>query len=449
LGGGAVVFASSADAIDNTARLAIERGYKLAVAVLFEKLGPSVLLKVSDISKAGARQLVSEMVSAFSDDAVKSIFTTVPTKGALLEFFVSTGVGLIVSKVEEATMPTINLDGTGTLSDSYLSGLSSTLWGAGAFTLEVAAKNAVTCAFHQWACSNALGITFVTLKSEVDALASWIYRDATLLFEIVATNRESTAANRRSSSMQRLLTQYADQMDPVWSGAKYWATDSNMSFSLNSEIQFAIQQAKADIPTLLDPLVEEAWRSPITKAHEARLDRAARYWATLEAACREYKSKEGQVGVSKCLNAMKVSPPALLACAADLQLRNGVCVTDGLPFIDTFDGIALDSTKWVVEPLNGRLATYEQSGGQLNVVIAGGSCGYCGTADGARFKPVVPPLSGDFEVTISAEELERKSRDQTQPIGTVQLLLTAGTNELGIYIVGDVTSNQGFRRASR
>lgn len=116
---------------------------------------------------------------------------------------------------------------------------------------------------------------------------------------------------------------------------------------------------------------------------------------------------------------------------------------NGTQFRDDFNGTALDTGKWIVGALNGSLATYTQSNGFLNIVVAGGSCGWCGASDGAKFTPRVDPLDGDFEVILSAEEVERLSRDSTRPLSAVSLLLTGSAAELGIYIIGDVTSNQG------
>lgn len=112
-------------------------------------------------------------------------------------------------------------------------------------------------------------------------------------------------------------------------------------------------------------------------------------------------------------------------------------------FSDTFDSSTLDLAKWTVGAFNGNLATYSQANGFLNISDPGGSCGFCGVSDGARFSPRVDVLAGDFEVILSAEEVERLSRDSTRALSNVQLLLTGTAAELGIYIVGDVTSNQG------
>ena len=112
-------------------------------------------------------------------------------------------------------------------------------------------------------------------------------------------------------------------------------------------------------------------------------------------------------------------------------------------FKDDFNDTSLDPLKWTVESLGGHLATYSLSGGFLNIDVPGGSCGACGIADGARFKPRVDPLIGDFEMVISAEEIERLSRDRTRPLSDLQLLLTGTSTELGIFVIGDATNNQG------
>lgn len=134
-------------------------------------------------------------------------------------------------------------------------------------------------------------------------------------------------------------------------------------------------------------------------------------------------------------------------CAEGMTLNQyAACVTPSRDtlFLDGFDSAVLDASKWTVEALNGNLASSNQSGGFLNVNVPGGSCGVCGVSDGARLKPKVGAIPGDFEVILSAEELGRTSRDQTQPLSTIQLLMTGSNEELGIYVVGDVISNQGI-----
>ena len=97
-----------------------------------------------------------------------------------------------------------------------------------------------------------------------------------------------------------------------------------------------------------------------------------------------------------------------------------------------------------MQAFNGNIATYTQSNGYLNVTVPGGSCGFCGVSDGARFTPRISALADDFEVVLTAEEVERVSRDSTKPLSNLQLLLTGSTTELGIYITGDVIDNQGI-----
>ena len=112
-------------------------------------------------------------------------------------------------------------------------------------------------------------------------------------------------------------------------------------------------------------------------------------------------------------------------------------------FSDAFDGTALDATKWTVSALNGAPATYTVSGGYLNVTVPGGSCGSCGVSDGSRFTPKLSALVGDFEVVISAEEVQRLSRDSSKPLSLVFFELKAGTSSFGAYVMGDVLGNSG------
>jgi len=121
--------------------------------------------------------------------------------------------------------------------------------------------------------------------------------------------------------------------------------------------------------------------------------------------------------------------------------------TAPLVFYDAFDGSALDMSKWTIEPPNpnggGVPATYTVAGGFLNVNVPGGSCGSCGVTDGSGFRPNVAPLAGDFEMVISAQELERISRDGTRPLSNVQLVLRDGSYQLGIFVNGDARNNTG------
>jgi len=118
-----------------------------------------------------------------------------------------------------------------------------------------------------------------------------------------------------------------------------------------------------------------------------------------------------------------------------------------LVFFDNFDGASLDLSKWTIEPPNpnggGIPATYSVAGSFLNVNVPGGSCGNCGVSDGSGFKPNVAPLTGDFEMVISAQELERISRDGTRPLSNIQLVLRDGNYQLGIYVNGDARNNTG------
>lgn len=119
--------------------------------------------------------------------------------------------------------------------------------------------------------------------------------------------------------------------------------------------------------------------------------------------------------------------------------------TGGTQFQDDFSGAALDSSKWIVEAFNGNLATYTQSNGYLNITVPGGSSGASGITDGAKFKPRVAPITGDFELILSAEEINRTSRSGYNVLSNIQLLMTGTSAELGIYIIGDNINNQGIR----
>lgn len=127
--------------------------------------------------------------------------------------------------------------------------------------------------------------------------------------------------------------------------------------------------------------------------------------------------------------------------AASLGELNAAALTP--QFSDDFNGTSLDSSKWIVESVGGNLAAYSVAGGLLNVDVAGGSCGSCGIGDGIRFKPKVNALVGDFEYTISAQEILRSRRDGSLALSIFQLLLTGGGTQLGIYVVGDAINNSG------
>ena len=123
--------------------------------------------------------------------------------------------------------------------------------------------------------------------------------------------------------------------------------------------------------------------------------------------------------------------------------KGSASFTSASSLSDDFSGTSLDTSKWVVESLGGNLATLSMSGGYLNINVPGGSCGYCGTSDGLRLKPKIDPLLGDFVMELSAEEIARASRDSSQPISNIQLLLVGAAAQAGIYVTGDVNNNQG------
>ena len=118
-------------------------------------------------------------------------------------------------------------------------------------------------------------------------------------------------------------------------------------------------------------------------------------------------------------------------------------------FYDSFEGSVLDTTKWMVSTATttccgpGNPAVIDVSGGYLNVAVPGGSCGACGVGDGSLLRPVIPPLGGDFEITVSAEEIERLRRDNHSALIVLALELNGGNATLGVYIRGDVKGNTG------
>ena len=137
---------------------------------------------------------------------------------------------------------------------------------------------------------------------------------------------------------------------------------------------------------------------------------------------------------------------------ADCSAEFGVTTTappQGQVFRDDFNGTTFDLNKWAIEPPTsvccgtGNLGILTQSGGFLNINVAGGSCGACGRTDGTILRAQIAPLTGDFEVILSGEELERTSRDGTRTLGVMSLRLSGGTQELGIYVVGDAKNNSG------
>ena len=124
-------------------------------------------------------------------------------------------------------------------------------------------------------------------------------------------------------------------------------------------------------------------------------------------------------------------------------------VATAFTFDDSFDGNSLDLTRWVVEATNavccgvGIPATFNVSGGFLNVTVPGGSCGVCGTTDGSIFRPKIAPLVGDFEMIVSGEEIERLRRGNAAPLSGLDLSITSGMDRISVSIIGDVVNNSG------
>lgn len=429
---------------DSVTRQAFERGYKYALSILIDRIGPSVM-KASGISKTVA----TEMAASFSDDAIATVLAAPKMKtGDVLELLAASAINILVDHIEEATIPTLALDG------SWSEALKSVAWGSAAYTLEIAVGDAVFCAFHSWACSNVLGVQLVTLKTEVEALFSRLFKDISVLVEIAQLNSDANATNARNAVMEQLLAQYANLSDPNFTGAKTWATSGAMSGSLSSYTQPKIAAAKAAIPNVFPASIEAPWRAQISSEHTKRLDRLTTKWSRIETTCRALKQGEGEVGVSKCLNAMRIDPAAPISCGQSQTLSNGSCTANPLStttFLDNFDGATLDAAKWSVSTAAssccgaGNPATYTVSGGYLNIAVPGGSCGFCGVPDGSIFSPKVSALAGDFEVYVSFQELSRTSRDGTGPMNPVTLELSNGAATAGVYVVGDVLNNSGTR----
>lgn len=295
-------------------RESVERAYKYAVALLIERVGPAVV-KDAGISKS----LAHRMATSFKDDAMSTLINT--PLSTVLEVLVSSAVGAGVDYIEEAMMPSLALDG------SWGDAWKSLGFGAGAFALEVAAEDVLFCTFNRWACKTALGLQLVTLVQEVEVLTSWVYKDAEAFVDILRLNSSIEAARQRNLVMEELLSSYGSFTDPMASGAYTWATERQMSEPLASLMAAAIVDEKLRVPTRIGPNIDPAWRRQIQAAHLKRLDRLAAKFATIENTCRALKASEGQVGISKCLNLMNVSPPAPLSCSAAAVLRNGACVS--------------------------------------------------------------------------------------------------------------------------
>lgn len=118
-------------------------------------------------------------------------------------------------------------------------------------------------------------------------------------------------------------------------------------------------------------------------------------------------------------------------------------------FSDEFDGTALDLSKWTVLTTAtsccraGTPGAITVSGGVFKISVPGGSNGWSGISDGSILKPVVTPIVGDFEITLSGQEVARQSTDLNPALVVTQLELTAGARRFGVYIKGDALSGSG------
>ena len=429
---------------DPITRNALERGYKYAISILIDRVGPSIM-KSSGISKTVAIQ----MATSFSDEAITTVLAAPKMRtGDILELLVGSVVNVLVDHIEDATIPTL------VLNDTESNVLKSFAWGSGAYVLEIAVGDAVFCAFHSWACSNVLGLQLVTLKTEVETLFSRLFKDLSALAETNKLNSDVSATNTRNAVIEQLIAQYANLSDAKYAGARAWATSGGMNGPLSAYTQPKIAAARAAMTTVFPANIELPWRIQISNQHNRRLDRLSTKWALIETTCRTFQSNasDREVGISNCLNAMRIEPLAPISCDQNQTLFQGACIPTTLTttvFLDTFDGTALDTAKWLVSTAAstccgpGNPAVIDVSSGYLNVAVPGGSCGACGVGDGSVLRPVIPPLSGDFEITVSAEEIERLRKDNHSAMSVLALEITGGNANLGIYIRGDVKGNTG------
>jgi len=141
---------------------------------------------------------------------------------------------------------------------------------------------------------------------------------------------------------------------------------------------------------------------------------------------------------------------------AQVVADSDVAVTGGKPLVTTFDDEfsegSLDTSLWSTSYVqsyqgHGNAASWTISNGQLYINNPGGSNGYMGMGDGTRFIPTIgSPLSGDFEVVVSTQELQR-----TPVLGNkdnsgiaLELASTNGAERVSIGIYGDYSGYYSF-----
>lgn len=127
-----------------------------------------------------------------------------------------------------------------------------------------------------------------------------------------------------------------------------------------------------------------------------------------------------------------------LVCPEGQIEQGGKCVdtaTGNTLFVDEFNGLELDTTKWTTKTATsccgtGNPAVWTVSNGKLNVELVGGSDGYMGVGDGTVFTPNNISLSGDFDIILSAKELLRQTNGYKDNSG---IALGVGKAGIGIY----------------
>lgn len=300
---------------------AIERSVKFGLALLVKKYGDD-MMRASGAGRELAKKIAGKMAKAVREGTTSNAVAALRDSGKktqLVGLLVGVAVNAAVDAFEEATMPRLTLDG------SWNEAIDSFLWGTQSFALEVTSSVAVYCAFTKGLCSNGVGMQLVTLVAEVESALSWIGEDLGTVLEILDLQNEVEDANARNAVQEALLIQVGRLTDPFVSGAYTWATTGGMNGALLSIIGTEIEASRTGVDGLFPAAVTQEWRVLIREQHSARLDRLLAKWSAIETACRAWKATEDEVGVSKCLNAMRVSPRAPLSCPTGKVLHNGVC----------------------------------------------------------------------------------------------------------------------------
>jgi hypothetical protein len=314
--------------------IAIETAQRISVygiGSLIEKMDRATLkiLLGSDVGRTTAKGIANKM----KETALGNLRS--PTSINPAEFLgnlaINAALGFVVDNLTEGI---VNYSYDANAGQQTLAGLT---FGAVAYPLETLFSSAISCAVAAPVCGLTVGVNVVAQTTK------WIYKDVATIIEITRVNADiakSAVTGAVAVEMQREVAAFNDAKAL---GLIEWASTGmktdpksnvNALYLLRKErtdSSIARAESSAICPGLFADSLCEAGLTAEERAwfKATHLERLARLKSRFEAqidVCVVAKQKEGEIGVSKCLNFLGKNPSAPLDCPANQSLRGGQCV---------------------------------------------------------------------------------------------------------------------------